>query len=56
MGIRYIQFAVTQAEFKEISDCAYDECLNKGELVAKATLLYVRSNKGKKEEKKASAK
>ena len=52
MGTRYIQSAVTQAEFKEISDCAYDEGLTKGELVAKATLLYVRR---KKEEKKSNA-
>ena len=53
MATRYIQSAVTQTEFKEIADCAYDEGLTKGELVAKATLLYVRR---KKEEKKSNAK
>jgi hypothetical protein len=53
MSTRYVQAVVTQSEFKEIADCAYDEGLTKGELVAKATLIYVRR---KKEEKKSNAK
>ena len=56
MTTRYIQTSVSQKEYDEIAEAVYKERTTIGALVARATLLYIRSQKTRLREKKANEK